>query len=314
MWPACLDRRAFMSAAKLRAQYDADPATADPEVRAALSQYVFYHNIELVPGIKTQGIPWTDLYVLPYLDVCAKFDFYGKRILDVGCGDGVASLAAERLGAAEIYSLDNQYSPGLVNFIIPFTGSIIKPVEANLYDLQKLGLGSFDVVLCAGLLYHLQFPFWGLRTIRDAVNPGGILILETAFIEAFEDLPVLLYPEGESSFYGPQSPAFYNLAGLRNALSQLGFGTFKAHHTILHGDNADEIVKKFPAFAKRFGNLSQVSIGRVILTCKKLAGYRNPLSDFFEKTHPHDGSWIQQEIERCREETLKQGNVQPDEV
>jgi SAM-dependent methyltransferase len=314
VWPKCLDRRAFMSAAKLRVQYDADPAAIAPEVRAALSQYAFYHNIELVPGIKTQGIPWTDLYVLPYLEVCAKFDFYGKRILDVGCGDGVASLAAERLGAAEIYSLDNSYSPGLVNFIIPFADSIIKPVEANLYDLHKLGLGTFDLVLCAGLLYHLQFPFWGLRAIRDAMNPGAILILETAFIEAFEDLPILVYSPGESSFYGPQSPVFYNLAGLRSGLSQLGFGTFKMQHTMLHGANEAEISKKFPAFAKRFGNVSSIRTGRVILTCKKLAGYCNPLFDFFEKTHPHDGSWIRQEIEKCRDNTLKQDDVQPDTV
>jgi len=288
-----------MRAAKLRAQYDADPAAAAPAVRAALNQYVFYHNIELAPGIKTRGIPWTDLYVLPYLDVCAKFDFYSKRVLDVGCGDGVASLAAEKRGAAEIYSLDNQFSPGLVNFIIPFSDSIIKPVEANLYDLQKLGLGTFDLVLCAGLLYHLQFPFWGLRAIRDAMNPGGMLILETAFLEAFEDLPILLYSAGDTSFYGPQSPAFYNLAGLRSALSQLGFGTFRVHHTLLHGDNAADVGKKFPAFAKRFGSLSSIRTGRVVFTCEKLAGYRNPLFEFFEKTHPHDGRWIQQEIEKC---------------
>jgi hypothetical protein len=69
MWPKCLDRLAFMNAAKLRAQYDADPAATLPQVQAALSQYVFYHNIELVPGIKTQGIPWTDFFVPPYLDV-----------------------------------------------------------------------------------------------------------------------------------------------------------------------------------------------------------------------------------------------------
>jgi hypothetical protein len=84
MWPRCHDRRAFMNAIKLRVKYDSDPAAVTPEVQAALDKYVFYHNIELAPGIRTRGIPWTDLYVPPYLDVCRKFDFSGKRVLDGG--------------------------------------------------------------------------------------------------------------------------------------------------------------------------------------------------------------------------------------
>jgi hypothetical protein len=39
----------------------------------------------------------TDVYVLLYLEACPKFDFL----------DNVASLAVEKLGAAEIYSTDN---------------------------------------------------------------------------------------------------------------------------------------------------------------------------------------------------------------
>ena len=301
MWPKCHDRRAFMNAVKLRAMYDFDPVAVAPEAQAALNQYVFYHNIELVPGIKTQGIPWTDVYVPPFLNVCRKFDFQGKRVLDVGCRDGVASLTAEKLGAVEIYSLDNHYSPGLVNFIIPFSGSIINPVEANLYDLENLAIGTFDIVLCAGLLYHLQYPFWGLRVVRDAMNSGGTLILESAYIEAFKDLPVLVYPTGETSFYERTSPTFYNLAGLRNALSELGFGEFELHHTLLHDEKSVDVSKHFPAYAEHFGELSSIYTGRVILTCKKLAGNRNPLFDIFEKTHPYDGRWVQEQIRKCSE-------------
>jgi hypothetical protein len=73
-----------MNAIKLRVKYDSDPAAVTPEVQAALDKYVFYHNIELAPGIRTRGIPWTDLYVPPYLDVCRKFDFSGKRVLRGG--------------------------------------------------------------------------------------------------------------------------------------------------------------------------------------------------------------------------------------
>lgn len=299
MWPKCHDRRKVMNAVKLRAKYDSNPAAVAPEVQAALNQYIFYHNIELAPGIKTQGIPWTDLYVPPFLNVCRKFDFQGKRVLDVGCRDGLASLTAEELGAAEIYALDNHYSPGLVNFIIPFSGSIINPVEANLYDLEKLAIGTFDIVLCAGLLYHLQFPFWGLRAVRDGTNSGGILILESGYIEAFEDLPVLVYPTGETSFYESTSPTFYNLAGLRNALSELGFGEFEIHHKSDLG--SVDVSKHFPAYFKRFGELMRISTGRVILTCKKLADYRNPWFDVFEKTHPYDGGWVQEQIGKYSE-------------
>jgi 2-polyprenyl-3-methyl-5-hydroxy-6-metoxy-1,4-benzoquinol methylase len=296
-----------MDAVKLRVKYDSDPAAATPEVQAALDKYVFYHNIELVPGIKTHGIPWTDLYVPPYLEVCRKFDFSGKRVLDAGCRDRAASLTAEKLGAAEIYSLDNSYSPGLVNFIIPFLNSIINPVEANLYDLEKSELGTFDVVLCAGLLYHLQFPFWGLRTLREALNPGGILILESAFIEALKDLPTLVYATGKAALYEPTSPTYYNLAGLRSALAELGFGEFEVHHTFMHGAPIDASIH-FPLHAKHFGELLPIVPGRVILTCKKLAGYRNPLFDVFEKTVPWDEAWAQRQIAKYRKKNSDEGN------
>jgi tRNA (mo5U34)-methyltransferase len=302
-----------MNAIKLRVKYDSDPAAVTPEVQAALDKYVFYHNIELAPGIRTRGIPWTDLYVPPYLDVCRKFDFSGKRVLDAGCRDGAASLIAEKLGAAEVYSLDNSYSPGLVNFIIPFLHTIINPIEANLYDLEKLELGTFDIILCAGLLYHLQFPFWGLRALRDALNPGGLLILETAFIEALKDLPTLVYATGKTALYEPTSPTYFNVAGLQNALSELGFGEFEVHHTLMHGAPADASIH-FPLHAKHFGELVPVVPGRIILTCWKLAGYRNPLIDVFEKTVPWDGAWAQRQIAKYSKKSPDEGNAPSEEA
>ena len=113
-------------ALRLRAALDAGQKNAAHEIRQALKQYRFYHCIELAPGITTPGFPGTASYVDRFQDVAAGLDFHGTRVLDVGCRDGAMALIAERAGAARVVGVDNDVSPGLVNFVLPFLGSRIE--------------------------------------------------------------------------------------------------------------------------------------------------------------------------------------------
>jgi tRNA (mo5U34)-methyltransferase len=56
------------------------------------------------------------------------------------------------------------------------------------------GLGAFDTVFSMGVLYHRRSPIDHLQELRDALRPGGELVLETLVIEGDEH--ALLMPEG----------------------------------------------------------------------------------------------------------------------
>jgi Protein of unknown function (DUF1698) len=78
-------------------------------------------------------------------------------------------------------------------------------------------LGFFDVILFPGVLYHLRYPFWGLKVLRDMMKPDGELLTETA-----------IWP-GDSnnamSPYEPSSCTFFNEKGLVDTLKSLNFDT-----------------------------------------------------------------------------------------
>jgi SAM-dependent methyltransferase len=197
----------------------------DAELLKELSRYHFYHIIKLTETISTPGNP----EVVPAQDLCLKYlrslDLRGKRVLDVGCRDGLFSLAAEEMGAAEVVGIDNDLSEGAVNVVIPFLKSKVRMHSLNLYDLRPDHFGLFDVVVFPGVLYHLRYPFWGLRTLREVLKVGGHLLIETAVWEGVPGSALLFCPVGEESPYERTSCTFFNEKGLVDTLSSLGFRT-----------------------------------------------------------------------------------------
>ncbi len=196
----------------------------EQQIRAALARYPFYHVIPLPGGMQTPG--WAQPEVLRtqglVLRALRGLELNGRRVLDVGCRDGLFSFEAEKRGAADVIGIDNDLSPGATEFLIPYLGSRVRMAEMNLYDLTPGPFGRFDVVVCAGVLYHLRFPFWGLKRLRDVLRPGGTLILETALLVDDNRKAVLHCPVGAESPYEPTSCTFFNAKGLVDTLRSLG--------------------------------------------------------------------------------------------
>jgi len=197
----------------------------EDEIRQAISRYNFYHVIQLTDNIATPGNP---VYV-PAQNLCMKYlksmDLKGKRVLDIGCRDGIFCFAAESMGAAEVIGVDNDLSKPATEFLIPFFNSKIKMQQMNLYDLKADSFGLFDVVIFPGVLYHLRYPFWALKKIREVMKLGGHLLIETAIWEAEHNNSMLFCPIGEDSPYEGSSCSFFNEKGLVDTLKSMGFET-----------------------------------------------------------------------------------------
>jgi SAM-dependent methyltransferase len=200
----------------------------DIELIQALKGYKFYHNIRLTENISTKGYPELD----PAQELCktflARINMTGKRVLDIGCRDGLFSFFAESLGALEVVAIDNDLSEGATEILIPFLNSKVKMVEMNLYDLRAEDVGLFDIAIFPGVLYHLRYPFWGLKIIRDVLQVGANLIIETAIYRGTSRKPLLYCPIGEDSPYEPTSCTYFNKRGLVDTMTSLGFEAISA--------------------------------------------------------------------------------------
>jgi SAM-dependent methyltransferase len=105
----------------------------------------------------------------------------GQRFLDAGCGSGLFSLAAKRLGAT-VHSFD--FDPHSANcarelkrryFPQDHTWTID---EASVLDNNYLAkLGQFDVVYSWGVLHHTGSMWTALDNVAPLVKPGGALFI-----------------------------------------------------------------------------------------------------------------------------------------
>jgi 2-polyprenyl-6-hydroxyphenyl methylase/3-demethylubiquinone-9 3-methyltransferase len=108
-------------------------------------------------------------------------DLHGKSFLDIGCGSGLFSLAARRLGAY-VHSFD--YDPGSVACTAElklryFPQDTTWHVErASVLDADYLrSLGRFDIVYSWGVLHHTGAMHRAMENVLIPVAGAGILFI-----------------------------------------------------------------------------------------------------------------------------------------
>lgn len=103
----------------------------------------------------------------------------GKRFLDIGCGSGLHSLAALRLGACEVLAVDiDEKSVGTTREVLsqhaPAARYAVERV--SVFEIDPGIQGQFDVVYSWGVLHHTGDLERALRSASAMVAPGGMFI------------------------------------------------------------------------------------------------------------------------------------------
>jgi 2-polyprenyl-6-hydroxyphenyl methylase/3-demethylubiquinone-9 3-methyltransferase len=105
----------------------------------------------------------------------------GRRFLDAGCGSGLFSLAARRLGAS-VVSFD--YDPASVTCAEELrrrfdgSGDDWSIHEGSVLDAPFLeAKGTFDIVYSWGVLHHTGALWKALDLVGERVKPGGSLFV-----------------------------------------------------------------------------------------------------------------------------------------
>lgn len=193
------------------------------ELRSKVAALSWYHTIDLGDGIVTPGADNTPVR-LARLDLPASFA--GRTVLDVGAWDGFFSFEAERRGASRVVATDfySWHGPGWgtkAGFELARRGlqSRVEDVDIDVMDLSPERVGTFDVVLFLGVLYHLRHPLLALDRLASVTRE--LLILETVIdLVGIRRPAAAFYPGRElnddpTNWWGPNVPAVHGM--LRSA-------------------------------------------------------------------------------------------------
>jgi tRNA (mo5U34)-methyltransferase len=170
--------------------------------RAADTVPFWWHSIDLGDGVVTDGRKSAQQLDEEWRALGLP-DLRGKTVLDVGAWDGWFSFQAERHGAARVVALDHyvwsmdlarqqkywedcmaagvvpepyhtkpelwrpQELPGKVGFDTAHRalGSRVESVVADFMTVDLERIGTFDVVLFLGVLYHVRHPMLALERL-----------------------------------------------------------------------------------------------------------------------------------------------------
>lgn len=193
------------------------------EIQARAGAIRWFHSIDLGHGIVTRGVDDTQAERLARLHLPA--DLSGRSVLDIGAWDGFFSFEAERRGAARIVAADH-YSwhgtgwgtgQGKAGFQLAreALGSRVEDADVDVMDLSPERIGTFDVVLFLGVLYHLPNPLLALE--RVSAVTGDFLVLETVVdMVGFSRPAAAFYPGRElnrdpTNWWGPNEAAVHGM-------------------------------------------------------------------------------------------------------
>ncbi|MFI4949902.1 MAG: class I SAM-dependent methyltransferase [Caulobacterales bacterium] len=185
-------------------------------------QIGWFHSLTLPGGETTSGVKSAQVLGVE-ADVVFKHGVAGKRVLDIGAWDGFFSFEAERRGAAEVLATDHfcwsgdgwgtkagfDYAHGRL-------GSRVATRDCDVQQISPQTVGTFDVVLFLGVLYHVKDPMLCLE--HAASVAGEVLVVETCTALDVLPWPVMRYYVGgelggdPTNFWAPNRKCLEGMA------------------------------------------------------------------------------------------------------
>lgn len=133
----------------------------------------WWHSIDFGNGIVTPGVHSLAELQGIYQSLELPEDLSGKTLLDIGCWDGFYTFETERRGAT-VTSIDC-WHPSNYFAAHKALNSKAKFHERSVYEIGKDNLGSFDIVLFMGVLYHLRHPLLALENVCELTRDFAII-------------------------------------------------------------------------------------------------------------------------------------------
>ncbi|NER01931.1 MAG: DUF1698 domain-containing protein [Okeania sp. SIO3C4] len=129
----------------------------------------------------TQAHNLTELGVMELL---SKVDLRNADCLDVGTVDGLIALGMKMAGARTVTATDSSMVKSrfeIARSILELDVEIMRGVQIK--DFKSVFSGKlFDMIVCAGVIYHMLNPMSAFIECRKLLKTGGLFIMESACI------------------------------------------------------------------------------------------------------------------------------------
>ena len=145
----------------------------------------------------------------------------GKSFIDVGCWEGVNCAEATKRGAGQVVGVDLCTTDALKANVDEFGFEF---VQLDILSEKWLELDTFDVVLCGGVLYHVENVISFLFRLRRIT--AGALYLETKIFDIDDDRPLMRF-KPTADWGNPSNWWMPNERCLNEMLISCGFGNIE---------------------------------------------------------------------------------------
>lgn len=237
---------------------DVTPPTDPDALRAEVAKRHWFHSIDLGNGVTTPGTGKPAVVHARELSQLRLPNLAGKSVLDIGAWDGFYTFAAERAGAQRVVSLDHyvwsldrfqvdRYEaecraqgqlpkpwhevpgmwhpdtlPGRRGYDLAHAvlKSKAEPVVGDFMSMDLDPLGTFDVVLYLGVLYHMENPLASLRRVAKVTKEMAIVETDAVEFMGHPNTPLCEFFPSDERDYDPTNwwaPNFAALSGLCKA-------------------------------------------------------------------------------------------------
>ena len=124
---------------------------------------------------KTIGVKQIEAAELGMISMFDREAIRGASFLDIGCGSGLHSLAAARLGAARVVAVDIDADSVSTTKALLARHHVSAEVSiSSVFDLTAGNIGTFDIVYSWGVLHHTGDMYGAIRQAASLVSPGGL--------------------------------------------------------------------------------------------------------------------------------------------
>ena len=227
----------------------------------------WWHSIDLGHGVVTNGFKTAEALQREMVALRLP-EVRGKTVLDIGAYDGFYSFEAERRGAERVVALDHyawavdlpkvmaywkecnergipfdpeseiaqlnpRDLPGMLAYKTAHQalGSKVETVVEDFMESDPNKLGTFDVVLFLGVLYHMQNPLLSLQRVAALTKDMAVIETEAMALPGHEQRPLCEFFEGvelnndSSNWWAPNEKALTAMcraAGFRRVETMVG--------------------------------------------------------------------------------------------